>query len=60
MAQQILIKDDQGIFFEKGAEMELVLILQGMSKLGYRNLELIAVIHKHLLGEDFQTNGQLS
>ena len=48
-----MIKDAEGIFFEKGAELEVANVISGMSQLGYRNLQAVDILHKCLLGEEF-------
>jgi hypothetical protein len=60
MAEQIITKNDQGIFFQKDAELEVANMLNGMSSLGYRNDEVTAILHDYLRGgESFKTTGEV-
>ena len=53
MSQQILKLHEEGNFFEPGQELEVVNVLSGMSQLGYRNGQVIEVLHGYLLGKNY-------
>lgn len=59
MVHQIRMKHEEGIFFEEGAELEVVNILSGMSQLGYRNAEIIEILNGYLVGEKFEQIGEV-
>lgn len=50
MSDQILKLHNEDNFFESGQELEVANVLSGMSQLGYRNAEVIEVLHGYLLG----------
>lgn len=60
MADQVLKKHKEGIFFEEGSESEVSNILNGISQLGYRNEELSEALYEMLVGEEFKTNGEIA
>ena len=60
MSEQILIKDEQDTFFEQDGESEILNILNGISQLGYRNDNVLEVLHRHLVGPDFENSGEIS
>ena len=59
MSQQILKLHEEDNFFEAGQELEIANVLSGMSQLGYRNAEVIEVLHGYLLGPKFKETGEM-
>ena len=53
-------KHSEGIFFEDGMQLEVANILSGMSELGYRNLDLVNILHECLIGEEFKITGEFT
>lgn len=41
-------------------ESEVANILSGMSQLGYRNLDIVEILHEYLVGKDFKDSGEIT